>query len=589
MELQILRDTDLIQHFIINAPHMMWFLGAGTSRTAGMPTATDFIWELKRNYYCLQENQDIRKHDINNDAIKKKIQSYMDSKGFPAAWSAEEYSFYFDLTFGSDYAAQQQFLHNQLAPEKISLNIGHRALAGLIALKQARLIFTTNFDEVIESAYAQVSGTALPTYHLEGSYAALEALNQERFPIYAKVHGDFRYQSIKNLEKDLQQNDEQIRKCFTTASNFYGLIVAGYSGRDANVMKMFHDALSQTNPFPHGLFWAVPQARNILPSVIDFIKTAQDKGINAHLVEVGTFDILLSRIWKQAPERNDDLDKKVRTALSSPVSIPLPKSGGEYPIVRTNGMSIVDCPTVCAHVDLKESIRYGDIKKALTETKAQAIVTNTDRVLAWGDTDQIQKIFSSENILKISQHEIPNPVNEISKSTFMKAFYEEALARALRHGKPLLLRQHYRRYFLVVDHKHKDDQIFDPLKQSLDFKGKPGFITGRVKNNATATWAESVGIKLEERHGSLVLLLKPDIWITPQTERQNCDDFLRDRRRYRYNPKQHALLDAWIKILFGVTGAHDVKVSCLPETEYPVEFTINTRSVFSLREARNAS
>ena len=68
MELQILRDTDLIQSFVTNAPHMMWFLGAGTSRTAGMPTATDFIWELKRNYYCLQENQDIRKHDINNGA-----------------------------------------------------------------------------------------------------------------------------------------------------------------------------------------------------------------------------------------------------------------------------------------------------------------------------------------------------------------------------------------------------------------------------------------------------------------------------------------------------------------------------------------
>lgn len=79
----------------------MWFLGAGTSRTAGLPTATDIIWDLKHRYYCLHENQDLQSHDINNSAIKQKIQAYMDSKGFPALWSPEEYSFYFDLTFGN--------------------------------------------------------------------------------------------------------------------------------------------------------------------------------------------------------------------------------------------------------------------------------------------------------------------------------------------------------------------------------------------------------------------------------------------------------------------------------------------------------
>lgn len=85
----------------------MWFLGAGTSRTAGLPTAVDIIWNLKLRYYCLYENQDLQSHDINKNAIKQKIQAYMDSKGFPAPGSPEEYSFYFDLTFRNDYEAQQ--------------------------------------------------------------------------------------------------------------------------------------------------------------------------------------------------------------------------------------------------------------------------------------------------------------------------------------------------------------------------------------------------------------------------------------------------------------------------------------------------
>src|SRR5918996_1024542 len=111
-----------LAHYVQNAPQLMWFLGAGTSRTAGMPTATDIIWDLKRKYYCLQENQDLQAHNIDKPAIRQKIQGYLDSKGFPALWSAEEYSFYFDLTFGDDYASQHKYIREQFDSQKISLN-----------------------------------------------------------------------------------------------------------------------------------------------------------------------------------------------------------------------------------------------------------------------------------------------------------------------------------------------------------------------------------------------------------------------------------------------------------------------------------
>jgi len=88
----------------------MWFLGAGTSRSAGLPTATDIVWDLKHRYYCVHENQDLQAHDINNSAIKGKIQSYMESKGFPPLWSTEEYSFYFDLVFGRDSVVSQRLV-----------------------------------------------------------------------------------------------------------------------------------------------------------------------------------------------------------------------------------------------------------------------------------------------------------------------------------------------------------------------------------------------------------------------------------------------------------------------------------------------
>ena len=325
-----LNESEFLQHFLQHAPHMMWFLGAGTSRTAGLPTATDIIWDLKRRYYCLHENQDLQSHDINNNAIKQKIQDYMDSQGFPALWSPGEYSFYFGLTFGDDYDAQQNYIQDELSSEKVSLNIGHRAFAALLGIEQAKIVFTTNFDDVIEAAYAEVSEKNLTSFHLEGAYAALSALNAERFPIYAKIHGDFRYKSIKNLQADLLSNDSEIQKCFFAAGVRYGLIVCGYSGRDNNVMTMFRQAIDQNNAFSHGLFWTVPRIEGVSDSVIELINYARQKGIRAHLVETGTFDEMLSKIWRQLKDKPQALEDKVKTVGIGSVSIPLPAPGKQY-------------------------------------------------------------------------------------------------------------------------------------------------------------------------------------------------------------------------------------------------------------------
>jgi hypothetical protein len=70
------------------------FFCAGTSRPAGLPTASDLLWDLKRSYYCADENQDVKSHDINNKQIKSRIQQFMNSRNHSALGSAYEYSFY---------------------------------------------------------------------------------------------------------------------------------------------------------------------------------------------------------------------------------------------------------------------------------------------------------------------------------------------------------------------------------------------------------------------------------------------------------------------------------------------------------------
>jgi hypothetical protein len=67
-----------------------WFLGAGASASAGLPTAWDIIWDLKRRYYRREENQDISRQDMQLDAVRTRVQSYMLSKGFPEEGAPDE-------------------------------------------------------------------------------------------------------------------------------------------------------------------------------------------------------------------------------------------------------------------------------------------------------------------------------------------------------------------------------------------------------------------------------------------------------------------------------------------------------------------
>ncbi len=575
-------ETEFLQHYSLNAKHMMWFLGAGTSRTAGLPTAADIIWDLKLRHYCLQENQDLQFHDINNNAVKQKIQSFVDSKGYPLLWSPEEYSFYFELLFGEDDEAQQKYINAILSSEKISLNIGHRVLAALIGMDRARIIFTTNFDDVIETAYATVNEKNLTPYHLEGSYAALDALNAERFPIYAKIHGDFRYKSIKNLETDLRSNDKEIQRCFLAAGVRYGLIVTGYSGRDENVMSMFREVLDQNNPFPHGLFWTVPRLSGVSTVVKDLIQHANDKGVRAHLVETGTFDEMLSKIWRQVSDKPKALDAKVKTAAADVINIPLPVPGKSYPILRMNALPVIVQPQHCGCIDLTDSITFSLIKEKIREEAPHAIITYTNKVMFWGDTQEVYKVLPNDSNTTVHSFKFENVPKSVSESSFIKSFYEEGIAKALCWDKPLFLRRKGRSYFLVVKHDMANNSLFTPLRNALCFKDKPGYIVGNVQGLNEVTWAEAVLIKLEERNGKLWILLRPDVWIKPLAKRREAIDFLRKRKLYRYNNKSYDILDAWINILFGAVGlGKSVTVTCFPDADYSATFEVGTRTAYS--------
>ena len=175
-------DQKALIEIISGKPQIFaWFLGAGASRSAGLPSATDILWDLKRHYYCREENQEITRQDIQNDAVRDRIQSFMESRDFPEEWADKEYETYFEKLFSDNKEKQRRYLVDRLAEDKVRLAAGHRVLGALISLDLCRVVFTTNFDTVVEKAVAAMGARSFSAYHLEGAHNAKQALDNEEY------------------------------------------------------------------------------------------------------------------------------------------------------------------------------------------------------------------------------------------------------------------------------------------------------------------------------------------------------------------------------------------------------------------------
>ena len=564
-------------------------LAGGHRGPLGSPTATDIIWDLKRRYYCQEENQDISRQDIQSDAVKARIQAFMDSRGFPTQSAPDEYAIYFEKIFGSDLERQRRYLKGILSEEKVTLTVGNRVLGALIAAGLCRVAFTTNFDSVVEKSVAEVGGKSLSAFHLEGSHAANQALNNEEFPVYCKLHGDFRYERLKNLPDDLKTQNAELAKCFLTAGTRLGFIVTGYSGRDASVIELFRAVLAAPNPFPHGLHWTEIKTSPLPSAAQDLLEEAQAKGVDAHHVSIETFDTLMLRLWRNVEDKPAPLDAKVRKAQFTPAHIPLPAMGKGRPILRLNALTILSVPTQCHSVSFRKPKEWEDLREARRKSENGLILTKSDTVWCWGDTSLLKDAFG-EAPTSVEIRAVPADLGS-PDNLHVKRFVEDALCAALIRGKPLLTRTTRTSAFILVDPHTDEASSLDGL---FTIVGKTsgavaGLITPATEYHPQAekvTWTEAVRVSIDTKNNQTWLLIDPDIWIWPTRARELATEFMDERRKDRYNDKYNALLDAWISLILGSADRKsEVTVSTFQggsDAENP-KFRIFNRTGFAWR------
>lgn len=582
-------QADLVAHLCARPQNFAWFLGAGASRAAGLPTAIDIIWDLKRRHYCSEENQDIDRQDLQNNAVRERIQSYFDARQFPAPWDDDEYTIYFERIFGTDRRRQRQYLSARLAEERISLSVGNRVFGALVAADLTRIAFTTNFDTVVEKAVAEMGHQSLPVYHLEGADAANSALDNEDFPLYCKLHGDFRYDSLKNLARDLEHQNEDLSACLVNAANRFGFVVSGYSGRDKSIMRLFDRVLESHNPFPHGLYWMVMKNSTIPPAVHRIVDAAQSKGVTAAVARIQTFDSFMLHLWRNIQNKPDALDAKVRKSRLTTVDIPLPLAARRGPLLRLTGIPILSMPERCQALIFTSPKNWSELLGAMIDSKGSIILTKSDAVLAWGNSRQIRALFG-QDILSIGEVPVPSDLRD-PKNYHIKSFLERALALSLIRNRPLLTRRHRSATYLIANTHAASSPDLAPLSSIVgDTSGAvPGVFaspTPESPQSKPVEWVEALRISVSQADGRSWMLVHPDLWIWPPRARKDARDFMQRRRRDRLNAKYNDLLDAWLHVVLGKhPPAFRVPLSPFDsggDAENP-KFMLSTRTAFARR------
>ncbi len=513
----------------------------------------------------------------------------MDSRGFPAAWSEEEYATYFEKIFGSDLERQRRYLRRILSEDKVTLTVGNRVLGALLASGMCRATFTTNFDTVVEKSVAEVANSSLSAFHLEGSRAAVQAINNEEYPVYCKLHGDFRYERLKNLPNDLKEQNVELSKALVNVCTRSGLVVTGYSGRDASIMNLFHSILTLPNPFPNGLYWTEVQNAPLNPAVDKLLKSAKDKGVDAHHVPIETFDSLMLRLWRHIEDKPQQLDAKVRKSNILPAYIPIPAAGSARPLLRLNALPLISSPTRCHLVSFRQPKEWEDIRQARRDSANRLILTKAEQIWCWGPTALIPEAFNDQptNVLIGDvPDELASPQN-----LHVKRFVEDALCASLVRGKPLLTRTTRSSAFILVDpHSNRTaelDQLFHLVgKTSGVIAGLFAEVDEEHPAPERIAWSEAIRVSIEVKREQKWLLLQPDIWIWPVRARRLAVDFMNERRGNRFNKKHNAIVSAWIRLILGKADPDSV-ITVSPfeeasEVENPV-FRIGNRTGFARR------
>jgi NAD-dependent SIR2 family protein deacetylase len=567
--------AELLRVYPVRARNLMWFLGAGASAGARVPTATDLMWAFKRTIYCSEQKVSPKAlEDLSDENNQRRIQAYLNATNrFPSPGDTDEYAALFEYAY-PDPKDRRTRLDALLSGAQPSY--GHSVLAALMKLGLARAVWTTNFDRAIEDAAHAAFGTSskLTVATIDSGPTALRALNDGSYPLLVKLHGDFQSERLKNTKAEMRDQEAELRRALCEGCRRFGLIVAGYSGRDHSIMDALEEAARMLGAFPAGLFWMVRSEGVVFDRVERLIETARAAGIDAHLVEVETFDELLGDLFTQVPDIPDDVAAQVIKRVERFSYAPMPDAAGTYPAIRLNALPVTVLPTVCRLVECTIG-NAKDVQEAIRAAGERVIATRRQiGVIGFGGDAAMRRTFDPHNITKFDLHQI-----EFKRLAFDSAEFSivsAALACALTRERGIRSARRHSGFRLTPE--ADDDASFSRIKKLMNVVG--------VVPGTSIRCRPALDIRLDVRFDAAWLLMEPSIMFDDSAavaDVEKARDYVREHLARLYNREQSDLLDAWIEKFFG--SENELRVSALGIADgLDAAFTLTRTTAFTWRQ-----
>ena len=460
-------------------------LGAGASISSGMPSAQRCIWEWKQDIF-VTNNPTLRESvgELSLPGTKKRIQRWLDQRGsYPSEGHDDEYSFYAKECYPT---GQDRRAYFQSYVEKARPHTGYRLLALLAKAGLVRSVWTTNFDGLVARAGAAADLTCIEV-GIDTPHRA-ERLQSDNELRVVSLHGDYRYDKLKNTLTELQQQEAALCTELLHELQDYDLVVLGYSGRDASIMEVLRQVYIGTSP--SRLFWC--GFGNVAPiAVEELITAARATGKDAFYIATDGFDDLVSRLalrQLQGELLNNAkafLDEAVEPAgLPAPFTLP---SNPATTLVKSNAY-LLTFPSHALKVPVE--IPPGENRRHWLDDRLPpekgAIVAIDDGALAFADGKDIQDAFGAH--LRSNPTSAAISDNDLANDGRIRSLLRRGLVQSLANRIGAMSDESRR----LWEHEHYKEHVL---------------------NNITYRLHRSVSFRLESIAGKPHVALMPEVMV----------------------------------------------------------------------------
>lgn len=311
-------------------PRFCLFLGAGCSVSSGIPTAHGIVDILKQlcfvrskrrskgairrregedltaflirsrslvkadpvafQEYCRRMESKFRKRlfeekDFKLDYAIDRVREADEPHLRDQCWKDSVYGLWFE-EFSSDPHERQQLIEEII--DRSQPNGAYILLAQLVKMGYARNVFTTNFDDHLHDALNTYFGVK-PRVYAHNEIAQYVRFDSTR-PNIIKLHGDFLYENIKNLQQETRILDPNMQLKFREALTSQDIIILGYSGADRSVMDNLAKILRERK---FSIYWCARNEATLHWRAIRLLNACD----NGYFVRIADFDQFILELF----------------------------------------------------------------------------------------------------------------------------------------------------------------------------------------------------------------------------------------------------------------------------------------------------